>query len=140
MPQFSLTSEPHASPEDQQFLRDAVDEFNMDTVNNHDYKPVNIFIRDATGQIVGGVLGDLWGGWLHITRLWVAPALRKQGYGARLLRAAEIEAKHKGCSRAFLETHSFQAPDFYRCYGYMPVGELADYPPGHAYFIMWKEL
>ncbi|MBK8027265.1 MAG: GNAT family N-acetyltransferase, partial [Chloroflexi bacterium] len=102
--------------------------------------PLNIFVRDDMGEIVGGILGGMWGGWLHITFLWVAPELRKQGYGTRLLQAAEAEAKEKGCRSAFLETHSFQAPDFYRRLGFQPVGQLSDYPPGHAYFIMWKPL
>jgi len=26
--------------------------------------------------VLGGLLGDLWGGWLHVTYLWVAEPAR----------------------------------------------------------------
>ncbi len=140
MSQFRLLSEPNSSASDQQFIRDSVDEFNMVTVNDRNYSPVTIFVRDASGTIVGGILGGVWGGWLHITYLWVADEFRQQGYGTQLLRAAEDEAREKGCQRVFLETHSFQAPDFYRRSGYAVIGQLNDYPPGHSYFMLWKSL
>jgi ribosomal protein S18 acetylase RimI-like enzyme len=140
MSQFSLISEAQASPHDVQFIQDAINEFNMVTVNDHDYSPVSIFVRNDAGKMVGGVLGDIWGGWLYISYLWVAPELRNQGYGTRLMQAAEDEARAKGCRFVMVETHSFQAPDFYQRAGFQVAGKLDDYPPGHAYFILWKAL
>src|SRR5437879_2164802 len=122
MPQFPLISEPQASPSDLHFIQDAVDEYNMVTVNDRNYSPVRIFMRDDAGKIVGGILGDIWGGWLYISYLWVAPELQRQGYGTRLLAAAEEEGRAKGCRYAMLETHSFQAPDFYQRAGYQVAG------------------
>ncbi len=137
---FRLISEPEASAADQQFVRDSLDEFNMVTMNDRNYSPVNIFVRDETGTIAGGILCDLWGSWMHITYLWVADGLRDQGYGTQLMLAAENEAREKGCRGIFLETHSFQAPDFYTRFGFQVVGELKDYPPGHSQFLMSKSL
>ncbi len=140
MPQFRLSSEPDASDVDQQFIRDAIDEFNMALVNDRNYSPLSIFVRDDAEKILGGILGHLWGGWLHVTYLWVTAELRGQGFGSRLLRAAEDEARAKGCRCVFLETFSFQAPDFYRRFGFQRVGQITDYPPGHSHFVLWKPL
>ena len=45
-----------------------------------------------------------------------------------------------GAHSAFLETHSFQAPDLYRRLGYEPIAEIEDYPPGGSQLIMRKRL
>jgi GNAT superfamily N-acetyltransferase len=140
MSNYRLISEPNAPDSEQQIVRDGVDEFNMVTTNDRNYSPVNIFVRDKQGGIAGGILGDYWGGWLHVNYLWVADKVRQHGYGAQLLRAAEDEARKKGCRGSLLETFSFQAPDFYRRYGYQGAGEVRDYPRGHTHFILWKSL
>jgi len=45
-----------------------------------------------------------------------------------------------GARHAFIETHTFQAPDLYRRLGYVPFGELEDYPPGERQLFMRKDL
>jgi enamine deaminase RidA (YjgF/YER057c/UK114 family)/GNAT superfamily N-acetyltransferase len=140
MPQFPLTSEPNAPEDDMQFIREVIYEFNKSTVNNRNYSPLSIFVRDDASVIVAGILGGMWGGWLHITELWVREDLRNQGYGTRLLQAAENEARTKGCRSVYLETFSFQAPEFYIRHGYQRAGQINDFPPGYTHFIMWKSL
>lgn len=88
--------------------------------------------------VLGGAFGDVWGGWLELTFLWVADPLRGQGYGERLFREAEEEARSLGCRGVFLSKFSFQV--FYERSGYEVFGELPDYPPGHAYYFMKKAL
>ena len=70
----------------------------------------------------------------------MAQPLRGQGYGSRLLLAAEEEARTQGCRGVFLSTFSFQARPFYERFGYEVFGELADYPAGHALYFMQKTL
>lgn len=140
MSPFQFVSEPDASAEDQEFIRNAIYSHNMEHTGDHNYSPLSILMRDEIGKVVGGILGDIWGGWLHLTFLWVTPELRNRGYGKQLLLAAEDEARQKGCQGVFLETHSFQAPEFYRRNGFLLVGQLNDYPPGHHYFILQKPL
>lgn len=102
--------------------------------------PLDILIRDAAGEIVAGLIGATYWGWLEIDTLWVAESLRGQGHGRALLRMAEEEARRRGCAQAMLTTYSFQARGFYEKEGYCVVGEMADYPPAAAYYWMRKEL
>jgi ribosomal protein S18 acetylase RimI-like enzyme len=91
-------------------------------------------------EIVGGVIGGTFWDWLHIDLMWIKEDLRGRGYGQRLLALAEEEARKRGAKNAFLDTFSFQAPGFYKKYGYQIFGELADFPPGHRRYYLTKPL
>jgi ribosomal protein S18 acetylase RimI-like enzyme len=54
--------------------------------------------------------------------------------------AAETLAMQRGATKATLETHSYQAPEFYKKRGYVVFGQLDGYPPGHVKFFMRKDL
>lgn len=140
MRDLKITSEPHAGPEVISFVREALARFNVAATRDTYYTPLAILLRDERGAVLGGAFGDVWGGWLDLTFLWVAEPLRGQGYGERLLRAAEEEAMEQGCRGIFLSTFSFQARPFYERFGYEVFGELPDYPAGHAYYFMKKTL
>ena len=140
MQNLRMTSESHPRPEDIEVIRNAVDQFNVAVTNDANYSPIAIFLRDERGAVLGGVLGDVWGGWLHITFLWVAESLRHQSYGGRLLGAAEEQARAQGGRNAYLETFSFQARPFYERFGYQVFAELPDFPAGHTYYFMQKAL
>ena len=102
--------------------------------------PLDVFVRDGDGQIVGGLVADVYWGWLAIEDLWIAPGLRGQGHGQKLMGMAEAEAVVRGCTRSFVQTFSFQARGFYEKLGYHVVGRLDDYPPGQAFYWMRKDL
>ncbi|MCJ8142368.1 GNAT family N-acetyltransferase [Ancylobacter sp. A5.8] len=84
------------------------------------------------GGTQGGLRGHTYYGWLFIDWLWVSPAARGEGIGAKLLAAAEAEARRRGCIGAYVDTFSFQAPEFYTRRGYEEFGRIEDFPPGHA--------
>ena len=91
-------------------------------------------------EIVGGALGEMYWEWFHLDLLWVKQELRGRGYGHRLLMAAEDEARRRGAKSVFLDTFSFQAPDFYKQHSYRIFGELVDFPPGHQRYFLKKRL
>ena len=70
----------------------------------------------------------------------MAEPLRGQGFGTRLLLAAEAEAQTKGGEFVILETHSFQARPFYEQHGYTVIAEIPDYPRSHSWYILRKAL
>lgn len=139
-PPVRLSSEPDATPADIGAISDAIDAWNMRVTGVEDFHQVAIFLRDAAGVVRGGITGGVWGGWLHVVGLWVDEDLRGKGLGSRLLVAAEDEAREHGARAAFLETHSFQAPDLYRRHGYEAIAEIEDYPPGESQLVMRKTL
>ena len=140
MRSLTITSEPQASPEDAAVIRDCLVRFNVAATRHTYYSPVAIFLRDDRGAVLGGALGDVWGGWLDLTFLWVAELVRGKGYGERLLRAAEDEARAQGCRGVYLETFGFQARPFYERFGYEVFAELPDRPAGYTSYFMKKSL
>lgn len=140
MSEIRLSSEVDARPEDIATIENALNEFNMRYTGDRNYRPVRIFLRDGANAICGGITADLWGGWMHITYLWVDEALRGQGYATRLIQAAEDEARAHGCHHAHVETFSFQARPLYEGLGYEVIATLDDYPIGEKHFILKKRL
>jgi len=140
VPDLRISSEPHCSQEDATFVRDSLGLFNVGATGDSYYSPLAIFLKDERNAVLGGALGHVWGGWLDLDALWVAEPFRGQGYGAKLLRAAEDEARMQGCHGVFLTTFSFQAKPFYEKFGYEVVAEIPDYPQGHGHHVLTKKL
>ncbi len=128
------------SPQEQQFLEDRLYEFNRDQTGRDDGSLFALFLRDERQQIVAGLSGWTWAGACEIRTLWVHPSLRGRGHGGSLLRAAEEEARSRGCQVILLASYSFQAPAFYQKHGFELVWQLEDFPPGHRYCYLVKRL
>jgi GNAT superfamily N-acetyltransferase len=99
-----------------------------------------VFLKDEHGATVGGLLAFTFGEWLSIQTLWIEENVKGNGWGSRLLAAAESEAVERGCLIADLRTFSFQAPDFYRKNGYEMFGELENAVGGESVFFFRKKL
>jgi GNAT superfamily N-acetyltransferase len=104
------------------------------------WHPVGFFLKSGRGEWLGGLMGELWGGWLYVRILWVASSARGCGNGTRLLKSAEEYAVERGCFASTLETTSYQARPFYEKLGYQVFAALEDYPPGHTKFYLRKQL
>jgi GNAT superfamily N-acetyltransferase len=89
---------------------------------------------------VGGLIGATYWEWLHVDLLWVTADLRGCGHGGHLLALAEEEARRRGARNAYLDTFTFQAPEFYERRGYRVFGELEGFPAGHRRCFMTKQL
>ena len=91
-------------------------------------EPLNLYVEDDSGELMAGLVAEIFGNWLEIEYLFVREDLRGQGIGSQLLQQAESEAKKKNCRYAFVNTYQFQAPTFYQKQGYEEVFTLKDYP------------
>jgi GNAT superfamily N-acetyltransferase len=117
-----------------------ISQYNRQQAGEHNFQRLCFVLRTPDGEILGGVLGDMHWTWLHLDLLWVTEELRGRGYGRLLLLAIEDEARRRGASDVFLDTFSFQAPDFYKKYGYRVFGELDNFPAGHQRYFLVKHL
>jgi GNAT superfamily N-acetyltransferase len=105
--------------------------------NTHNFV---LSVRDSTGDLLAGLVGEtLWNA-LLVSVLWVHAQHRKTGYGTALMRRAEQIADERACDVVFLNTMTFQAPGFYSKLGYKVFGELTDAPRGHDRLWFCKRL
>lgn len=62
--------------------------YNIEKVGDNKFKRLSYALQDSEKEIVGGILAEVYWGWLYVDLLWVKEELRGQGYGHRLLTAA----------------------------------------------------
>jgi GNAT superfamily N-acetyltransferase len=115
-------------------------DFNNQHAGDHRHRNVCFLLLAENGEIAGGLIGETYWNWLYVNLLFVREELRGRGYGHRLLTMAEQSARAHGATDAYLDTFSFQAPEFYKCHGYQIFGELKDFPPGHQRYFLMKQL
>jgi len=129
-------------PQDNDFeaLRTGLTKFNESFTGAVFREKVSSFIKDDSGKVVGGILGEINWNWMHIQGLWIDENVRKGGWGLKLLSEMEAYAVSKKTTNIRLETTTFQALGFYVKAGYSVFGELADMPYGHTSYFLQKQL
>ena len=101
--------DPYAAADLRNIVQTIVDNHNVASTGQAEWYPVAFFLKDENGEVLGGLLGDIWAAWLHVKTLAVAPPARGHGFGKELMKRAELYAVERGCTDAFLDTFSFQA-------------------------------
>ncbi len=116
-------------------IRGELRQFNLSKREPSEVIPLGVFYEDLNGKKKAGLTADTFGNWLCIKYLWVSEELRGQGIGSKLLKSAEDEAVSRGAKYVFVDTFDFQAPEFYKKFGYEEVFKLFDYPySGSRYY------
>jgi GNAT superfamily N-acetyltransferase len=114
--------------------------FNSAVTGAADRGALSVKATDETGELVGGLTARTWGGLCAIELLWVRDDSRGDGWGSRILEAAEAEARRRGCDRVAVSSFTFQAPGFYQRHGYVETGRALGIPGGHADVHLFKSL
>ncbi len=136
-----ITLEENASAEDISRIAEGIDRHVSEMFPGKSVGTITFFVRDEAGEIVGGVSGNYGSfGWLYIDALWVSEHLRGCGYGSKLMQMIEAEGVRRGSRNVYLNTFSFEAPEFYKKLGYTVFAELEDFPPGHSRLFLRKAL
>lgn len=82
------------------------------------------------GEYLGGLAArfasDLK--WVYVELLAVAEAGRGKGIGTKLMTRMEADARLRGMQGIWLDTYSFQAPEFYKRLGFSEFGRIDGYP------------
>ena len=122
------------------FVRESLAKFNDAKVGEDGHTPINLVEYNEVGEVIGGIIGGTYWGWMYIDILWVREDFRKKGIGTKLLAKAEEEAVCRGCHHVHVDTMSWQAPNFYKKHGYEVIGVLPDIPKGHQKYLLMKAL
>ncbi|MBK7054719.1 MAG: GNAT family N-acetyltransferase [Leptospiraceae bacterium] len=101
--------------------------------------PFGIIAREGE-EIIGGVLGEMYYRGLHIDLVWVSEPLRKTGLGTALIRKAEELARESSCTLIYLDTFSFQAPEFYEKLGFEVFGKIENFPENYTRYFLLKRI
>jgi len=118
-----------------------LDAFNLQAVGMADQRKITVRVDDEDGDLVAGLRGWTWGTCAGISMLWVREDARRDGWGRRLLAAAEQVACDRGCVQVVVSSFTFQAPGFYERCGYEETGRTEGLPlDGHADVHLRKRL
>lgn len=94
----------------QGFARQAITSTGIDGLNED---PISFEIVNGS-EFMGAIVVQLFWNQLHIKYLFVEENYRGQGLARQLMDHALEFGKKRGCQFAFVETMSFQAPEFYQ--------------------------
>ena len=136
----TITVAAEATPDELAAIGDGLTAFNEADVGPSGRLAVIVLVRDETNAIVGGISGYTAWGWLYVQWLWIAEGQRGRGLAGQMLEAAEAEARRRGCHGAYIDTFNPVALKVYQRQGYVPFGELANFPPGRARTFLQKPL
>jgi ribosomal protein S18 acetylase RimI-like enzyme len=81
-------------------------------------------------RLIGAIVAKIVLPCLYIKWLWVDRNYRRQSIGTNLMRQVEKMAIDKQCSRAFVDTMSYQAPSFYTGMDYHEAARIGEFYPG----------
>jgi ribosomal protein S18 acetylase RimI-like enzyme len=130
-----------SNPELDERLSRELSAFNVAASGDDTQRSLSVEAQLDDGELVGGLTGWTWGTCAGVEMLWVAEAHRRDGWGARLMAAAEEAAKSRGCIQVLVSSFTFQAPDFYRRLGYVEFARSEGLPAdGHADVHFRKQL
>lgn len=91
-----------------------ITDYNTHQAGEDHVKRLCFVVYGPDQEILGGVIGATYWDWLYIDLMWLKEEIRRQGFGRRLLTMAEDEARKLGAKNVYLDTFSFQAPEFYK--------------------------
>lgn len=95
--------------------------------------------EDNTEYLAGMSLEYYWG-MMHINYLWVDEKLRGKKIGEKFIEIATKLAIEEKCTIIYLETFSFQAPNFYKKYDFKEFAKLENVPEEGIQLYFMKKL
>jgi len=105
------------------------------------WDPERIVFSARSGEdIIGAIVVQIIYSQLHIEYMLVLDKHRNQGIGSRLMQTALKYGKDNACTFAYLETLSFQAPEFYEKMGFKREFSRAGFAGGVLFHYYRREI
>ena len=130
--------------EDAEYICDQLDYgFNAKylEVAEHDYIKINRKLVNKDGKVVAAIMAgvdEINIGW--VWKIWVDEEYRHQGLGTLLLKHFEKKAKQNGATVISSDEIFDWNVGFFLKAGYKVSGKLQDFPKGHTYYLIEKEI
>lgn len=128
---------------DKQYIDDELYKFNLKHFPvdlGGRYEEINLFLKDDSGIVRGGILAEVCWNWLEIHTFIIDENIRKSGFGTKLLLELEKIALEKECDFIKVDTLSFQALGFYEKNGYQVFGCLDNVGRDYKHYYLKKDL
>jgi GNAT superfamily N-acetyltransferase len=138
--QMNITEETEPAPDVVAVIDRGLDAYNDSRVGNDSQKPLWLIARDEAGTVRAGLRAVTFFNWCFVYWLWVDEPNRGKGLGGSLLQRAETIAHNRRCAGVYLDTFTFQAPQFYLKRGYEEFGRIDNIPHGHSRIWLKKML
>lgn len=125
------------------FINNQLQDYEEQFIAEHiclEHTPFNLYLKDKDNFPKGALIGYFFRGALFISTLWISEKHRDKGYGTQLMGEAEHKAKEKRCGHIILNTHDFNAPEFYKKLGFEIAGSIPDFPKGNTHYYLFKKL
>ena len=110
-------------------------------VSDHGYIKINRKLVNKDGKVVAAIMAgvdEINLGW--IWKIWVDEEYRHQGLGTLLVKHFEKKAKEKGATKILSEEIFDWNIDFFLKLGFRVSGALNDFPKGHTYYLIDKDI
>jgi GNAT superfamily N-acetyltransferase len=138
---WTIRYEPSAPPDDVGAINEGVLEAHFEHMGgDRSRESLPVMVRDAAGRFHGGAVGRVVFGDLHVDAIWVEPALRRSGFGRRILAELEAVARGLACRWAFANTIVPTSRAFFLANGYETFGTVEDIPVGQTLTFLRKPL
>lgn len=128
------------TPQELEAIGGSLSAFNDADVGPAERQSLTVIVRNDAGTIVAGTHGYTAWGWLYLQWLWIAETERGRGLAGEMLASAEAAARGRGCHGSYIDTFNPVALKVYQRAGYVPFGELADFPKGRTRTFLQKPL
>lgn len=135
-----IVAEGEPNPEDKKALVEGMLSYHASNGHPRKSEIFSIILKDKSEKVLGGVIVSFLWNAMEIQTLWVDELLRDKGYGTKLMTMVEEEAIKRGCTIAYTNTFSWQAPEFYEKLGYILYGKLDNFPKGNSLSYFYKNL
>ena len=131
------------SEEDVDYICEELDGFNAKhlDVSDHGYIKINRKLVNKDGKVVAAIMAgvdEINIGW--IWKIYVDEEYRHQGLGTLLVKHFEKKAKEAGATKIVSEEIFDWNIGFFEKNGYSVAGELKDFPKGHTFYYVYKDL
>ncbi len=102
--------------------------------------PISFQIKDENQKIISAIVVQHFWGALHMKYVWTAKEQRGKGYAKVLMQKVLNYAKEQNYPFIFVETLSFQAPEFYKKFGFEVEFERKGYSHNSSFLYLIHRL